>query len=168
MSTAPRPNHGQGWPGRPDGTGVAPASEVWARLRQAYETGTVLETLVALTTPEVAVAARLRAERSVLEHEIAGLNGELTQARSRVAELEAQVATMRASAAQASGSGNRLYRRVGLHEDAPAWVIAAVRRAYRAKLHPDAHPAFRKAEAERRFKQAEAIFDQIANLRGST
>ena len=167
MSTAPRPNHGQGWPGRPDGTGVASASEVWARLRHAYETGTVLETLVALTTPEVAVEARLRAERSVLEQEIAGLQGDLAQARSRMAELEAQVATMRASAAQASGSANRLYRRVGLHENAPAWVVAAVRRAYRAKLHPDAHPTSRKAEAERRFKVAEAIFNEIAKLRRS-
>jgi DnaJ-class molecular chaperone len=46
-------------------------------------------------------------------------------------------------------------------------VVAAVRRAYRAKLHPDAHPASRKAEAERRFKEAEGIFDQIAKLRGS-
>jgi hypothetical protein len=128
----------------------------------------VLETLVALTTPEVAVAARLRAERSVLEQEIAGLKGELARARSRVAELGAQVATMRANAAQGGGSGNRLYKRVGLHENAPAWVVAAVRRAYRAKLHPDAHPASRKAEAERRFKEAEAIFDQIAKLRGST
>ena len=153
---------------------MASASEVWARLRQAYETGTVLETLVALTTPEVAVAARLRAERSALEQEIAVLEDdldharcELAQARSRMAELERQVEASCTSAAQASGSANRLHRRVGLHPDAPAWVVAAVRRAYRAKLHPDAHPASRKTEAERRFKEVEAIFDQIAKLRGA-
>lgn len=163
----PDPRSGYGWTDRQDGTGVASASEVWARLRHAIETGTVLETLVALTTPEVAIAARFRAERSVMEREIAGLKGELARARSRVAELEAQVVTMRASAARDNGSGNPLYRRVGLHQNAPAWVVAAVRRAYRAKLHPDAHPKSRRAEAEKRFKEVEAIFDEITKLRSS-
>ena len=98
-----RPEHG--WPSRPDGTGVTSASAVWARLRHAYETGTVLETLVALTTPEIAVEARLGAERSAMEQEIAGLKGELAQARSRIIELEQQVEASRTSAAQASAEG---------------------------------------------------------------
>ena len=142
MSTTTRPNQGpgQGWPDCQGGTGVTNAREVWSRLR---------------------------IEQSALEREIAGLQGDLAQARSRMAALEAQVAMMRASAAQGGGSGNPLYRRVGLDQNAPTWLVAAVRRAYRAKLHPDAHPAFRKAEAERRFKEAEGIFDQIAKLRGS-
>ncbi len=73
---------------------------------------------------------------------------------------------MSLSAALGGTSGHWLYRKVGLHQDAPAWVIAAVRRAYRAKLHPDAHPASRKAEAERRFKEAEQVFAEIGCLRG--
>ena len=168
-----RPEHG--WPGSPDGTGETQANEVWAKLRHAFETGTVLETLVALTTPEVAIAARLRVERAALEQEIAALEDDLDharcdliEARSRVSDLEREVEALRTNAALGEGPGERLYRRVGLHEAAPAWVVAAVRRAYRAKLHPDAHPASRKAEAERRFKEAEGIFDQIAKLRGST
>lgn len=38
-------------------------------------------------------------------------------------------------------STNPVYRRVGLHQDAPEWVIVAVRKAYRKHLHPDGHTA---------------------------
>jgi hypothetical protein len=55
---------------------------------------------------------------------------------------------------------------VGLDEAAPEWVVFAVRRAYRKRLHPDAHPEGRKMEAERRFKEAEEVFDDIWKLRG--
>src|SRR3954467_10660721 len=86
--------------------GVTSASEVWARLRHAYETGTVLETLVALTTPEVAVAARLRVERAILEQQITGLEDDLDhvrrdliEARSRVSDLEREVEALRTNAA---------------------------------------------------------------------
>ncbi|MBM0204435.1 hypothetical protein JNW90_16055 [Micromonospora sp. STR1s_5] len=58
-----------------------------------------------------------------------------------------------------------LFRRVGLHPDAPEWVVASVQRAYRAKLHPDRHPPRLKEAAERRFKEAEAIFDRIEQER---
>ena len=84
-----------------------------------------------------------------------------------IATLEHDLELARTRSSAVRGSGHPVYRRVGLHENAPAWVVAAVRRAYRAKLHPDAHPTSRKAEAERRFKVAEGIFDQIAKLRGS-
>jgi hypothetical protein len=84
-----------------------------------------------------------------------------------IATLERDLEMARTRPSTASGCGHPVYRRVGLHENAPAWVVAAVRRAYRAKLHPDAHPTSRKAEAERRFKVAEAIFNEIAKLRRS-
>ncbi|WP_046864775.1 hypothetical protein [Microvirga massiliensis] len=61
---------------------------------------------------------------------------------------------------------NLLYRRVGLDEDCPDFVLGAVRTAYRKKLHPDGHPPHQRAEAERRFKDAEAVFDEISRLRG--
>jgi hypothetical protein len=75
-----------------------------------------------------------------------------------------EVARSRSSAA--SGTGHPLFRRVGLDADCPRWVAETVRRAYRAKLHPDAHPPSRKAEAERRFKQAEQVFDEVWRRRG--
>ncbi len=61
---------------------------------------------------------------------------------------------------------NPLFRRVGLDEGVPEWVAVAARRAYRKRLHPDAHPEGRKAEAELRFKEAEQVFDDIWKLRG--
>lgn len=62
---------------------------------------------------------------------------------------------------------NPLYRKVGLDEKCPDFVLDAVRRAYRVRLHPDKHPSAHRAEAERRFKEAEAVFEQIVRLRGS-
>jgi DnaJ-class molecular chaperone len=42
----------------------------------------------------------------------------------------------------------------------------AVRRAYRSRLHPDRYSTRLKPDAERRFKEAEAVFDQIYSQRG--
>jgi hypothetical protein len=55
---------------------------------------------------------------------------------------------------------------VGLTEGAPEWVVVAVRKAYRKRLHPDCYGDHRKAEAERRFKEAEQVFAGIWLLRG--
>ncbi len=71
-----------------------------------------------------------------------------------------------AKAAEVRNRPNPLFRRVGLDESAPEWVVVAVRRAYRKRLHPDAHPEGRKMEAERRFKAAEQVFDDISKLKG--
>jgi hypothetical protein len=60
---------------------------------------------------------------------------------------------------------NDLYRKVGLDEKCPEFVLKAVRTAYRKKLHPDMWPPESKVEAERRFKQAEAVFDEIERQR---
>jgi len=61
----------------------------------------------------------------------------------------------------------RLYRMVGLHEGCPDFLLQAARTAYRKALHPDGQPEWHRAEAERRFKQAEEVFAAIKRLRGS-
>jgi hypothetical protein len=103
----------------------------------------------------------------------------------RVQELEADLALIRetnmalveeieqlqehsASAGTQSGKapGHPLFRKVGLDQDAPKWVIETVRREYRRRLHPDGRPVEQKAEAERRFKEAEEVFGEIWRVRG--
>uniref|UniRef100_A0A9E7ZS39 J domain-containing protein n=1 Tax=Bosea sp. NBC_00436 TaxID=2969620 RepID=A0A9E7ZS39_9HYPH len=90
-----------------------------------------------------------------------------------VAEAEAQVETLRGEIERLRTSRPvsepdpkaALFRRVGLCENAPPWLVVAARRAYRAALHPDRHPPWAKEEAERRFKRAEATFDAITACR---
>ncbi len=65
-----------------------------------------------------------------------------------------------------SGNPNPVFRRVGLDPNAPRFAIEAVRKAYRKNLHPDLQPVERKAEAEKRFKESEQVFDEIWTLRG--
>jgi hypothetical protein len=94
----------------------------------------------------------------------------VTALESMVVEAEAEMETLRAelqrcrwaSTAAEPDPKTALYRRVGLADGAPEWLISAARRAYRVALHPDKHPAHRKQEAERRLKIAEGVFDQIA------
>jgi chromosome segregation ATPase len=62
-------------------------------------------------------------------------------------------------------SGSSIFRRVGLDEKCPDFVMKAARKAYRVELHPDRRPDSQKAEAENRFKEAEAVFDEIYRLR---
>jgi hypothetical protein len=103
---------------------------------------------------------RLRAEKAAADKRAADLEIVLLQARDTIRLLQQQVAT-----ASARG-GHSIFRRVGLDEGCPDFVLKAVRTAYRKQLHPDARPAHEKAEAERRFKEAEAVFDTIYVLRG--
>ncbi|HEX8664718.1 MAG TPA: hypothetical protein VF744_11870 [Beijerinckiaceae bacterium] len=103
-------------------------------------------------------ASRLRAELAAVELKAARLERELSQARSRIEALEAE--------ADRRPGGNPLFRRVGLDESCPDFVVKAVRTAYRKQLHPDARPSNQKTEAERRFKDAEVVFDEIYWLRG--
>lgn len=58
------------------------------------------------------------------------------------------------------------HRRVYLTPNAPAWLVAEVRRAFRRRYHPDGHadPA-RRRRAEEVFKRAEAVFAEIERLR---
>ncbi len=59
-----------------------------------------------------------------------------------------------------------LYRKVGLAHDCPDFLLKAARLAFRKELHPDVQPGDRRADAEQRFKEAEAAFEEITRLRG--
>jgi hypothetical protein len=58
-----------------------------------------------------------------------------------------------------------LYRKVGLAEDCPDFVLKAARLAFRKEFHPDVQAADRRVDAERRFKETEAVFEEIKHLR---
>jgi hypothetical protein len=60
----------------------------------------------------------------------------------------------------------RLYAKVGLHEACPDFVLQAARTAYRKALHPDGQPERHRADAQRRFIEAEGVFEEIRRLRG--
>jgi hypothetical protein len=107
-----------------------------------------------------------RAEALQLRDEVLRLREIAQTSAAVIARLNHDLEVARSQSAAASGRGHPLFRRVGLDADCPRWVAETVRRAYRAKLHPDAHPPSRKAEAERRFKQAEQVFDEVWRLRG--
>jgi hypothetical protein len=58
------------------------------------------------------------------------------------------------------------HRRVYLTPNAPAWLVAEVRRAFRRRYHPDAqNDAARRGRAEEVFKRAETVFEEIERLR---
>jgi hypothetical protein len=110
-------------------------------------------------------------DRLLLLNQIEQLETDLKEVRREANALRAAKERLErdhqtARAAQTSYRPNPLFRRVGLDEGAPEWVVVAVRRAYRKRLHPDAHLEGRKTEAERRFKEAEQAFDDIWKLRG--
>jgi hypothetical protein len=86
----------------------------------------------------------------------------VSDAARRVIALQSELA-----AARRVGGADPLTASVGLHEP-PAFLVAAARRAYRKRWHPDGHPAHFKAAAEEQFKRFDAIFDQIeSKLRSS-
>lgn len=97
---------------------------------------------------------------------VAALESMVAEAEAEVERLHTEIERLR-SAVAASGPDHRaaLYHKVGLNPGAPDWLILAARRAYRSALHPDRHPAWAKAEAERRFKLADRVFDEIAASR---
>jgi hypothetical protein len=99
-----------------------------------------------------------------LERDLSLSRNEVASLRSRAEQLERDLHTARTT--QPKERANPLFRRVGLDEAAPDWVAKAVRTAYRRRLHPDTHAGSRKVEAERRFKQAEQVFDEIWRVRG--
>jgi hypothetical protein len=84
----------------------------------------------------------------------------------REAEDDLRKERFRKKPDETAGTPNPIFRRVGLDPSAPRFAIEAARKAYRKSLHPDLQPPARKAEAERRFKEAEAVFDEIWRLRG--
>ena len=110
-------------------------------------------------------------DRLLLLNQIERLETDPKEARREANDLRAAKECLErdlrtARAAQTSYRPNPLFRRVGLDEGAPEWLVVAVRRAYRKRLHPDAHPEGRKMEAQRRFKEAEQVFADIWRVKG--
>jgi hypothetical protein len=122
------------------------------------EVGRVLGRTGATASLETELA-EARQRIAVLEQHRASLASELGEARQRIATLE-QEASVRLE------GGAALLRSVGLDESCPDFVIKAARTAYRKTFHPDTRPEHQKAQAERRFKEAEAVFEEIYWLRG--
>jgi hypothetical protein len=90
----------------------------------------------------------------------------VSKAEAEVEELRAEVDRLRSNVVVSEPDPKvALYNRVGLSPGAPVWLVAAARKAYRVRLHPDGHPAHRKREAERRFVLAERVFDEIGASR---
>jgi hypothetical protein len=102
---------------------------------------------------------RLRTETEAARRRIADLELALHHARDTIATLRLE------NAAASKRTGSPIFRRVGLDEGCPDFVLKAVRTAYRKTLHPDGRASHEKAEAEARFKQAEAVFDVLYALR---
>jgi hypothetical protein len=102
---------------------------------------------------------RLRAEKKTADMKLAELQAVLLQARDTIRLQERKLAAL------STGGGDSLYRRVGLDNACPDFVLKAARTAYRKQLHPDTRPQHEKAEAERRFKEAEAVFERLLALR---
>jgi hypothetical protein len=108
--------------------------------------------------------ARLLYRVEELERDLIEARRESDVLRGRNEQLELDIRA--AKATTQADSTNSIYRRVGLHQDAPEWVIVAVRKAYRKRFHPDGYSAGQKTEAERRFVQAEQVFSEIGRIRG--
>jgi hypothetical protein len=103
--------------------------------------------------------ARLRADNEAVRARVVELERVLRQADETIRRLRRDVADASVR------NGNPIFRRVGLDESCPDFVVKAVRTAYRKTLHPDARPAHEKDMAENRFKEAESVFDAIYALR---
>ncbi|HYF06330.1 MAG TPA: hypothetical protein VD970_01820 [Acetobacteraceae bacterium] len=95
-----------------------------------------------------------------LEERLRAANLALQELRTRLAETERQLSEARVARSKSADAYGRVY----LQPDAPAWLVAAVRRAFRAHHHPDRFvDAQQKADAERRFKEAESVFARLLN-----
>jgi hypothetical protein len=104
--------------------------------------------------------------RSGAAARVAELEAALVVAQGAIAALEQELEDARSSVNSVGSPGHPIFRRVGLDESCPKWVAQAVRREYRRRLHPDSKPPHQKSEAERRFKEAEGVFDEIWRARG--
>lgn len=106
--------------------------------------------------------------RAIDPNYVSALETMVAEAEAKVERLSTEIERLRVAQSISEPDLNAaLYGRVGLSASAPEWLVAAARRAYRAKLHPDRHPPSVKAEAERRFKTAESVFEAIAAQRAS-
>lgn len=101
-----------------------------------------------------ASAAQLRGLLAIAAREIALL-------RHRLAAAEALAAAQRIQGAELADA-DQPHRRVYLTPNAPAWLVAEVRRAFRRRYHPDSQgDEARRRRAEEVFKRAETVFAEI-------
>lgn len=121
--------------------------------------------LIPRTYRDRADLAWLRSFYREAEPRLSELEADLARAQHRIALLERERSNVEQSD-PSHDSNHAIFRRVGLDQDCPRWVAEAVRREYRRRLHPDTKPLGQKAEAERRFKEAEVTFDEIWRVRG--
>jgi hypothetical protein len=108
-----------------------------------------------------------------LEHQIQTMQGALQKANEEILKITIELQKTEGELRKERGrkkpdptAPNPVFRRVELDPNAARFAIEAVRKAYRKNLHPDLQPVERKAEAERRFKECEQVFDEIWKLRG--
>lgn len=126
--------------------------------------------LVAMTCMSMmATLARMLCKQHSTRHELDAERdrhtAQLVRLEAQIIELEADLERARSvSACRGDSETDAIYRRVGLHPQAPAFLLAAAQRAFRAALHPDRHPQYRDA-AHDRFVMAEATFERIGELR---
>ena len=131
---------------------------VLARLAQevAHRPGTRARALLARLQrlQEEACAAPRGMAVADLRDLLAAAAGEIARLRRALALAEARLGALPDEAGP--------HRRVHLTPDAPAWLVAEVRRAFRRRYHPDSHAnAGRRSRAEEVFKRAEAVFAEI-------
>lgn len=99
--------------------------------------------------------SQMREERDKAIALISLLTGERNALRSHMASLH-----------RSNTPAHQSYAKVGLHEGCPDFVLQAARTAYRKALHPDGQPERHRADAQRRFIEAEGVFEEIRRLRG--
>lgn len=98
-------------------------------------------------------------------------DGEARRLRQTLAAAAQEIAMLRARIAAQDMENPppglaEAYRRVHLMPDAPAWLVAEVRRAFRRRYHPDTvADRARRPRAEEVFKRAEVCFETIERLR---
>lgn len=138
----------------------------WGALAAGARSGRLPDGLQVMLAPNLdAETKALRAERRHLLVRVQELEGDLTEAEERIDALERDLRREQQRRWASRSEAERLYSRVGLHPRCPDFLLRAARRAYRAALHPDAHPPPQKIEAEKRFKRAENTFDEIEAIR---
>lgn len=109
-------------------------------------------------------ALRLRSQCQSTEAEVESLRRALTVMQSQNADLEQQLWEAK-DRQRRRGRGHPVFRRVGLDENAPDFVVQAVHKAYRKALHPDGKPNRHRVEADRRFREMEQVFSEVRRLR---
>lgn len=112
--------------------------------------------------------AFLEADKGILRQELGRVNYELQQALLRCRELEQQVSvlhhdllTLRQSGSPTGSRANKW----GITASCPGFIVKAVQKEWRKRLHPDSHPhasPTEKASLDRQFREMEADFRGMA------